>query len=85
VTTRKAQEPITAATFSKVEGHGSLSVRPGPGGDAEAEGRSEGTNDVDKWVQFIDGFEKPRTDITRVDGLAEVHLDVGDLVLLEKG
>jgi hypothetical protein len=32
------EEPIAAATFSEVEGHGSLSVGPGPGGDAEAEG-----------------------------------------------
>jgi len=86
VTARKAQEPIAAATFSEVDGHGSLSVGPGSGsGDAEAEGRSEGTNDVDEWVQVIDGFEKPRTDLTRVDELAEVHVDVGDLVLLEKG
>jgi len=53
MTARKAQEPIAAATFSEVEGHGSLRVGPGPGGDAEAEGRSEGTNDVDEWVQVI--------------------------------
>lgn len=85
VTARKSQEPIAAATFSEVEGHGSLSVGPGPGGDAEAKGRSEGTNDVDEWVQVIDGFEKPRTDVTRVDGLVEAHVDVGDLILLEKG
>ena len=85
VTARKAQEPIAAATFSEVEGHSSLSVGPGPGGDAEAEGRSKGTNDVNKWVQVIDGFEKLRTDVTRVGGLAEVDVDVGDLVLLEKG
>jgi hypothetical protein len=84
VTARKAQKPVAAATFSKVEGHGSLSVGPGPGRDAEAEGRSEGTNDVDEWVQVIDGFEKLRTDVTRVDGLAEVHVDVGDLVRLKK-
>jgi hypothetical protein len=31
------------------------------------------------------GVEKPRTDVMRVDELAEVHVDVGDLVLLEKG
>ena len=54
VTARKAQELIAAATFSEVEGHRSLNVWPGPGGDAEAEGRSEGTNDVNDWVQFID-------------------------------
>jgi hypothetical protein len=46
VTAQKAQEPIAAATFSKVEGHGSLSIGAGPGGDAEAKGRSEGTNNV---------------------------------------
>ena len=89
MTARKAQEPIAAATFSEVDGHGSLSVGPGPGGDEEAEGRSEGTNDIDEWVQVIDGFEKPfekpKTDGTRVDGLAEIHIDVGYLVLLEKG
>jgi hypothetical protein len=85
VTARKTQEPIAAATFSKVEGHCSLSVGPGPGGDAEAEGRGEGTNDVDEWVQVIDGFEKPTTDVKRVDGLAKVDVDVDDLVRLEKG
>jgi hypothetical protein len=65
VTARKAQEPIAAATFSEIEGHGSLGVGPGPGGDGEV--------------------EKPRTDVTRVDGLAEVHVDVGNLGLLENG
>ena len=47
---QKAQEPIAAATFGEVEGHPNLSVRLGLGRNAEAEGRSEGTNDVDKWV-----------------------------------
>ena len=79
VTTRKAQESIAAATFSEVEGHGSLRVGPGPGRDAEAKGRREWTNDVDEWVQ-VDRFEKPKSDITRVD-----DVDVGDLVLPEKG
>ena len=85
VTARKAQEPIAVVTFSEVKSHSPLSVGPGPGGDAEAEGRSKGTNEVDEWVQIPDGFEKLRTDVTRVGGLAEVHVDVGDLVLLEKG
>jgi hypothetical protein len=85
VTARKAQEPIAPATFSEVEGHRPLSIGPGLGRNAEAEGRSEGTDDVDEWVQVIDGFEKLRTDRARVEGLAEVDIDVGDLVVLEKG
>ena len=53
VTAQKTQESIAAATFSEVEGHGSLCIGPGSGRDAEAEDRSEGTNE---WVQVIDGF-----------------------------
>jgi hypothetical protein len=63
VTARKAQEAIAATTFGVVEGHRPLGVGPGFGRDTEAEGRSEGTNDVDKWVQVTDGFEKLRTDL----------------------
>ena len=85
VTARKAQEPVAAATFGKVEGHRPLGVGPGLGRDAEAEGRSEGTNDVNEWVQVTDGFEKLRTDLARVEGLAEVDVDISDLVVLEKG
>jgi hypothetical protein len=85
VTARKAQEPIAVTTFGKVEGHRPLSVGHGLSRDVEAEGRSEGTNDVEEWVQFIDGFEKPRTDLARVEGLAEVDVDVSNLVVLEKG
>jgi hypothetical protein len=85
VTARKAQEPIPAATFGEVEAHRSLSVGPGLGRDAEAEGRSEGTNDVDEWVQVIDRFEKLRADLARVVGPAEVDVDVGDIVVPEKG
>jgi hypothetical protein len=85
VTARKAQEPISAATFGEVEGHRPLSVEPGFGRDTEAEGRSEGTNGVDEWVQVTDWFEKLRTDLARVEGLTEVDVDVGDLVVLEKG
>jgi hypothetical protein len=85
VTARKAQELIAAATFSEVQGHRPLSVGPGLGRDGEAEGRGEGTNDVDEWVQVTNGFAKPRTDLARVEGLAEVDVDVGDLVVLEKG
>jgi len=60
--------------------------RAWPGRDAEAEGRPEGTNDVDEGVQVTDGFEKLRADLTRVEGLAEVDVDIGDLVVvLEKG
>jgi hypothetical protein len=29
--------------------------------------------------------EKLRTDLARVDGLAELDVDIGDLVVLEKG
>jgi len=41
----------------------------------------------DEWAQVINVFEKPRTDadITRVDGIAGFHVDLGDLVRLEKG
>ena len=85
MTARKAQEPITVATFGEVEGHRALSIGPGLGRDSEAESRSEGTNDVDKWVQVADGFEKARTDLARVDGLTEGDVDVGNLVVLEKG
>ncbi len=53
----KAKEPIAAATFGEVEGHRPLSFMPGLGKDAEAKGRSDGTNDVDEWVQVPEGFE----------------------------
>ena len=85
VTARMAPEPIAVATFGEVEGHRPLSVGPGLGRDAEAEGRSEGANDVDEWLQVTDGFEKLRTDLARVEGLAEVNVDIGNLVVLEKG
>ena len=85
VTARKAQEVVAAATFCEVEGHRPLSVGPGLGRDAEAEGGSEGTNDVDKWVQVIDGWVKPRTGLARVEGFTVVDVDVGDLVVPEKG
>jgi len=85
VTARKAQEPFTVATFGEVEGHCSLSIGHGLGRDAEAESRSEGTNDIDKWVQVTDGFEKLRTDLARVEEFTKVDVDVGNLVVLEKG
>jgi hypothetical protein len=85
VTAQKAQEPIAAATFGDVESHRPLSLGYGLGRDVEAKGRSEGTNDIDEWVQVTDGFEKLGTDLARVEGLVEVNVDVGDLVILEKG
>jgi len=85
VTTRKTQDPIAAATFGEVEGHRPLSIRPGFGRDPEAESRSERTNDIDKWVPVTDGFEKLRTDLARVERLAEFDVNIGDLVVLEKG
>jgi hypothetical protein len=85
VTARKAQEPIAAATFGEVEGHRPLSVGPGLGRDAEAEGRSEGTNNVGKWVQVTNGSEKLRTDLARVERLTELNVDIGDMVVLQKG
>lgn len=86
VTARKAQEAIAAITFGEVKSHRPLDAGPGPGRDVEAEGRSDGTNDVDEGVQVTDRFEKLRTDLTRVQGLAEVNVNVGDLVVvLEKG
>jgi hypothetical protein len=51
----------------------------------EAERRSEGTNDVDERIHIFDGVEKPRTDFGCVGGLAEMDVNVGDAVLLEKG
>ena len=85
MTARESEEPIAFATLSEVEGHCSLSIGPGLGGDGEAECGSEGTNDVDEWVQVTDGSEKPRTDLARVCGFAEVDVDVGDLIVFEKG
>jgi hypothetical protein len=85
VTARKTQEPIAATTIGEVEGHCSLSAGPGLGRDAEAEGRSEGTNNLEEWVQVTNGFVKLRTDLARVEGFAEVDVDIGDLVVLEKG
>jgi len=46
MTARKAQEAIAAATFGEVEGHRPLSVGPGTGRDAEAEGRSSGSRSL---------------------------------------
>ena len=55
------------------------------GRDAEAKGRSEGINDINEGAQVTDGFEKMRTHLTCVEGLAEVDVNVGDLVVvLEK-
>ena len=85
MTARKAKEPIAATTFGEVEGHCSLSVRSGLSRDAEAEGGSEGTNNLDELIHGIDGFVKLRSDLARVEGFAEVYVDVGDLVVLEKG
>jgi hypothetical protein len=81
----KAQEGIAATTLGEVEGHCSLKVRPGHGRDAEAEGGSEGTNDIEEWVQITDRFEKLRTCLARVEGLVEVDVDICDLVVLVKG
>ena len=50
MTTRKAQEPIASAAFSEVQGHRSVSFGSSPDRDAEPQGRSQGTNDVDGWV-----------------------------------
>ena len=52
----------TSMKEGEVEGHRHLSVLddvplPGLCRDAEAEGRSEGTNDVDEWFQVTDGLE----------------------------
>ena len=85
MTAPKAQEFIAAATLGEVEGHCSLSIRPGLGRDGEAEGGSEGTNNINKWVQVTDGFEKLRTSLVCVVGLTEVNINIGDLVVLEKG
>ena len=81
MTVRKAREVVAVATFCEAEGHRPLSVWHGLGRDAEAEGRSEGINDV----QVIDRLEKLRTGLARVEGLAVVDVDVSDLVVPEKG
>ena len=85
VAARKAQEPIAATTFGEVEGHRPLSVGPGLGRNWEAEGRGEGTNDVEEQIQIAGGSVKLRADFTRIEGFAELDVDVGDLVVLEKG
>ena len=82
---QKAQEVVTTATFGKVEGNHPLSVGTGLGRDAEAKGGSAGTNDVKKWVQVIDGLEKLRTGLAHVEGFMVVNVDIGDLVVPEKG
>ena len=76
VTARKAQEPIAVATFGEVEGHRPLTIGPGVGRDVKAEGRGEGTNDVDEWVQVKNGFEQLRTDLARVDSRNSMLISV---------
>ena len=85
MTARKAQEVVAITTFCEVEGHCPLSVGPGLGRDGEAKGRSEGTNDVNEWVQVIDGLEKLGTGLACVKGFAVVNVDIGDLIVPEKG
>jgi hypothetical protein len=84
MTARKAQEPIAVAAFREVEGHRALGFGTGFGRDGEPEGRSQGTNDVDKWVQVINWFEKLWADLPDVVRLAEVDVDVGNIEDLEK-
>ena len=81
MTARKVQKVVAVATSCKAEGNHPLSVGHGLGRGAEAEGRSEGTNDV----QVIDRLEKLRTSFAHVEGLAVVDVNVGDLVVPEKG
>lgn len=85
VTTRKAQELIAAATLGEIEGHGSLNVGPGLGRNVQTEGGSEGTNDISEWVYLNDGFEKLRTGLACVIGLAKIDVYIVNLVVLEKG
>ena len=85
MTARKAQEPIALATLSKVEGHCSLSIKTSLGGDAEAKGRSEGANNINKWVQVTNRLKKLRTSVAHIVGLMEVDIDICDLIVLEKG
>lgn len=82
---RKAQEPIAVSTLGQVEVRRPLSVRRGLGGDMEAKGRGEGTNDVEEWVHVIDWIVESRPDLARIIRLAEVDLDVADFVVLEEG
>ena len=82
---RKVQEPIAVSTLGEVEVRRPLSVGRGLGGDMEAEGRGEGTNDVEEWVHVIDWIVESRPDLARIIRLAEVDLDVADFVVLEEG
>ena len=79
VTARKAREVVAVAAFCEVEGHRPMSVGSGLGGDAETEGKSEGTKDVGEGVQFTDRSEKLRT------GLAVFDVNVVHLVVPENG
>lgn len=81
---RKTQQLLAAATLNKIEGHRSLSVQPSFGGDSGAEGGSEGTDDADEWVQFVDRLEKLKAGRGRVDRLVEVEAGVDDIMFLEK-
>ena len=74
------REPINAAAFGEVEGHRARASDVAP-----VEVQRPRSNDVDKLVQVTDGFEKPWTDLVRVEGLAEVDVGVGYLVVLEMG
>ncbi len=42
-------------------------------------------NEVARRTDMIGGIEKPRTDLARIVRLAEVEVDVCDLIVPEKG
>ena len=84
MTACEAQEIIAVTTLGEVEGHRTLSVGSSGGGDAQTEGRSKGANHVYEWVQVSNRSKKLRASFARVVGLAEVNVDVGDLVVSEK-
>ena len=46
----ESQELLTPTTFGEIDGYRPLNTQPGLGGDAEAECRGDGTNDVDERV-----------------------------------
>ena len=51
----------------------------------EAEGGSDGTNDLDEWVESMNGRDQHRADLVRVDRTTEVDVNVRNLMVSEEG
>src|SRR5712672_1231168 len=85
MTARQAQEPLAVATFGEVECHRTLRFGSSHRRNTEPEGRGKRTDDVDEWVQVIDGWEEPWTNLPDVVRITELYFDVGESEVLEKG